>query len=57
MPVTILCGVETMPFLVSASSRLAEMMPDAEFVQVPESVGHRMDPEATARIMAARIAG
>lgn len=57
MPVTILCGVETMPILVTASSRLAEMMPDAELVQVPESVGHRMDPEATARIVAARIAG
>ncbi|GGD65431.1 alpha/beta fold hydrolase [Microbacterium murale] len=55
MPVTILCGVETMPFLVSAASRLAETMPDAEFLQVPESVGHRMDPEATARIVAARV--
>lgn len=30
-------------------------MPNAEFVQVPDSVGHRMDPEATARIVAARI--
>lgn len=56
MPVTILCGIETMPFLVSASSRLAEMMPDAEFVQVPEWVGHRMDAEATTRIVAARVA-
>lgn len=56
MPVTILCGVETMPILATAASRLAEVMPDAEFLQVPESVGHRMDPEATARIVAARIA-
>lgn len=55
MPVTILCGVETMPVLVTAASRLAEAMPGAELVQVPESVGHRMDPEATARIVAARI--
>ncbi|MDQ0643166.1 alpha/beta fold hydrolase [Microbacterium murale] len=57
MPVTILCGDETMPILVTAASRLAEMMPHAEFLQVSESVGHRMDPAATARIVAARIAG
>lgn len=57
MPVSILCGVETMPILVTAASRLAEMMPDAEYLQVPESIGHRMDPEATARIVAARVAG
>ncbi|MFA4895304.1 MULTISPECIES: hypothetical protein [Microbacterium] len=57
MPVTSLCGVETMPILVTAASRLAEMMPDAEYLQVPESVGHRMDPEATARIVVARVAG
>jgi len=57
MPVTILCGVETMPILVTAASRLAEMMPDAEYLQVPESIGHRMDPEASARIVAARLVG
>lgn len=57
MPVTILCGVETMPFLTSAARRLAEAMPDAEFLEVPESVGHRLDAEATARIVAARVAG
>jgi pimeloyl-ACP methyl ester carboxylesterase len=55
IPVTIVCGVETMPMLVTAASRLSEAMPDAELVQVPESVGHRMDPEATARIVAARM--
>lgn len=55
MPVTILCGVETMPLLITAVSRLAEAMPVAELVQVPESVGHRMDPVATARIVAERI--
>jgi len=57
MPVTIMRGVDTMPILVAAASRLAEMMPDAEFLEVPESVSHRMDPEATARIVAARLAG
>lgn len=56
MPVTILRGSETMPILVAAASRLAEAMPDAEFVEVPESVGHRMDPQATARIVADRLA-
>lgn len=55
MPVTILCGVETMPILTTAAARLAEMMPDAEYLQVPESVGHRVHPEATARIVAERI--
>ncbi|MDP3949735.1 alpha/beta fold hydrolase [Microbacterium sp.] len=57
MPVTILCGVETMPILTNAAYRLAELMPDAELLQVSESVGHRMDPEASARIVAARITG
>ncbi len=55
MPVTILRGSETMPILVAAASRLAEEMPAAEFLEVPESVAHRMDPEATARIVAARV--
>lgn len=55
MPVTILRGSETMPLLVAAASRLAAAMPDAEFVEVPESISHRMDPEATARIVAARL--
>lgn len=55
MPVTILCGVETMPILITAATRLSEAMPDAELLKVPESVGHRMDPAATARIVAERI--
>ncbi|WP_406248216.1 alpha/beta fold hydrolase [Microbacterium sp. M] len=55
MPVTILRGSETMPLLVAAASRLAAAMPDAEFVEVLESISHRMDPEATARIVAARL--
>ncbi len=54
MPVTILCGTETMPFLATAARRLAETMPNAEFREVPESIGHRMHPDATARIVAAR---
>jgi pimeloyl-ACP methyl ester carboxylesterase len=55
MPVTILRGSETMPILVAAASRLAAAMPDAEFVEVPESIGHRIDPEATARVVADRL--
>jgi pimeloyl-ACP methyl ester carboxylesterase len=54
-PVTILCGVETFPFLVNAAKRLAEMMPSAEYLEVPESVGHRLDPTAAARIVAERL--
>lgn len=57
MPVTILVGGETMPFLASAARRLAEAMPHAELLEVPESVGHRLHPEATARILAARLVG
>ncbi|WP_141880392.1 alpha/beta fold hydrolase [Homoserinimonas aerilata] len=57
MPVTILCGTETMPFLTGAAQRLAEAMPHAEFLEVAESVGHRMHPDATALIVAARVAG
>lgn len=55
MPVTILCGVETMPFLSLASQRLSDAMPNAEYLKVPESVGHRVHPEATARIVANRL--
>lgn len=55
MPVTIICGVETMPILTTAAERLAKAMPDAELVQVPESIGHRMDPAATARIVGERV--
>ncbi|MGO2747828.1 alpha/beta fold hydrolase [Microbacterium sp.] len=55
MPVTILCGIETMPILATAAKKLAEVMPDAEYLRVPESVGHRVHPEATARIVADRL--
>lgn len=54
-PVTILCGTDTFPMLVTAAERLAAAMPGAELVQVPESVQHRVDPPATARIVAARL--
>jgi len=55
-PMTILCGVETFPFLRAASQRLADAIPAAELVEVPESVGHRLDPDATTRLVAARLA-
>jgi len=54
VPVTILCGVETFPVLEVAARRLADAMPQAELLTVPESRGHRPDPEATARLVAAR---
>ncbi|WP_214465312.1 alpha/beta fold hydrolase [Microbacterium flavescens] len=54
-PVTILRGEQTFPLLVTAADRLSEAMPDAELVIVPESVMHRPDPVATARIVRERL--
>lgn len=56
-PVTILCGVETMPLLTTAAHRLSDAMPQAELLEVPEMVGHTVHPEATARIVADRVIG
>ena len=53
-PVTILRGQQTFPFLVAAADRLAAAMPTAELVVVPESVMHRPDPAATARVVGDR---
>ena len=53
--VTILRGEQTFPMLVTAAVRLAEEMDGAELVVVPESVGHRPDPEATARVVGERF--
>lgn len=53
-PVTILRGEKTFPILISAADRLAAAMPDAELVIVPESVMHRPDPVATARVIRER---
>lgn len=54
-PVTILRGEQTFPVLVAAADRLAEAMTDAELVVVPESVMHRPDPAATARVVQERF--
>jgi pimeloyl-ACP methyl ester carboxylesterase len=54
-PVTILRGEQTFPILVTAADRLAAQMPDAEYVIVPESVMHRPDPVATARVVDERM--
>lgn len=56
-PAAVLCGAETFPFLRAAADRLAGAMPGAELVIVPESVGHRLEPVATTRIIAARLGG
>jgi pimeloyl-ACP methyl ester carboxylesterase len=53
-PVHVLRGERTFPMLVAAASRLADAIPGAELVVVPESVMHRADPAATARVVAAR---
>lgn len=54
-PVTVLLGSQTFPVLETSARRLTELMEQAELVEVPESVGHRPDPGATARVVAARI--
>lgn len=50
-PTTVLRGAQTFPFLLAASDRLAAVLPDARLVVVPESVMHRPDPAATARVV------
>ena len=57
VPVTILRGEQTFPFLIGAADRLAQEMDAAELVVVPESVMHRPDPEATARVVRKRLRG
>lgn len=56
-PVTVLRGEQTFPLLVAAADRLAATMDRAELVVVPESVMHRPDPEATARVVRERSHG
>jgi pimeloyl-ACP methyl ester carboxylesterase len=55
VPVTILHGDPTFPFLVAAAERLAALIPSAELVVVPESQNHAVDPAGTAREVAARL--
>ncbi|MCL2516351.1 MAG: alpha/beta hydrolase [Microbacteriaceae bacterium] len=55
VPVSVLSGVETFPFLRASAERLAALIPGAEFVSVPESVGHRVDPAATTRLVVDRL--
>jgi pimeloyl-ACP methyl ester carboxylesterase len=56
VPVTILRGEPTLPMLVAATGRLAELMPHAELVVVPESHDHGVDPAGTAREVRRRLA-
>lgn len=56
IPVTIICGQQTFPFLSAAAERLAAAMPQAELVVSPESAGHRLDPAAATRIITDRLA-
>jgi pimeloyl-ACP methyl ester carboxylesterase len=55
VPVTVLLGSGTFPMLETSARNLADLIDGAELVEVPESVGHRPDPEATARVVAGRI--
>lgn len=54
--VTVLRGAQTFPILVTAADRLAAALEGAELVIVPESVMHRPDPAATARVVRERLA-
>jgi pimeloyl-ACP methyl ester carboxylesterase len=54
-PVTVLRGEQTFPFLIGSSDRAASEIPGAELVVVPESVMHRPDPVATARVILERL--
>jgi pimeloyl-ACP methyl ester carboxylesterase len=56
VPVTILRGEPTFPVLVAATDRLAELMPHAELVVVPESHDHGVDPAGTVRELRNRLA-
>jgi pimeloyl-ACP methyl ester carboxylesterase len=55
VPVTILRGEVTFPMLVAAIDRLAELMPHAELVVVPESQDHGVDPAGTVREIRNRL--
>jgi pimeloyl-ACP methyl ester carboxylesterase len=55
-PITILRGEQTFPILITAADRLAGEIDGAELVIVPESVMHRPDPAATARVIQERLA-
>jgi len=55
VPVTILRGEPTFPLLVTATDRLAEAMPHAELVVVPESHDHGVDPAGTVREIQRRL--
>jgi pimeloyl-ACP methyl ester carboxylesterase len=54
-PVTVLCGVQTFPMLITASRRLAGEISGAELVDMPASVGHRLDGPEAAAVVGARL--
>lgn len=54
-PITVMSGTDTFPFLRASSERLASEIPAAEYLEVPESVQHRLDPAAATRIVAERL--
>lgn len=54
-PITILLGDETFPILVRSCELLADAIPAAELVRVPESKHHSVDPAATTTIVTTRL--
>lgn len=54
-PVAILIGVQTFPVLTAAAKELSERMPQAELIEMPASVMHRLDPAEAATIVSERL--
>lgn len=55
VPTTILRGAPTAPLIITATDRLADAIPGAELVVVPESRDHRVDTHGTTREILARL--
>lgn len=55
VPTTILRGDPAVPFIITAAERLAETIPGAELVVVPESHDHSVDPRGTTREVLTRL--
>ena len=49
VPMTVLRGEPAAPIFVAGCPRLAAMVPGADFVVVPESHNHAVDPNGTVR--------
>ncbi|HEX4818116.1 MAG TPA: alpha/beta fold hydrolase [Nonomuraea sp.] len=55
VPTTILRGARTTPLIITATEHLADAIPGAELVVVPESHDHLVDPHGTTREISTRL--